>query len=73
MNNLWDEDNGILYRSYCKNRSDVHGFADDYANVIQGFLDIYECTGEIKYINMASKLQDKMDTYFWDNIQGINI
>src|SRR5437762_8609066 len=40
--NLYEEKSKLLYRNYRDGRSDVEGFADDYAFVIQGLLDLYE-------------------------------
>src|SRR5438309_1386510 len=38
--NLYDESRKILFRSYREGRGEVEGFADDYAFVIQGLLDL---------------------------------
>ncbi len=38
--NLFDPARKILYRNYRGGRSDIEGFADDYAFVIQGLLDL---------------------------------
>src|SRR6266508_704832 len=40
--NLYEEKSKLLYRNYRGNRSDIEAFADDYAFVIQGLLDLYE-------------------------------
>src|SRR5256884_6666130 len=40
--NLYDDKSKLLFRNYRESRSDVEGFADDYAFVIQGLLDPYE-------------------------------
>src|SRR4029077_13425845 len=39
--NLYDSSSKILYRNYRGSRSGVEGFADDYAFVVQGLLDLY--------------------------------
>ena len=41
---LYDESRKILFRSYREGRGEVEGFADDYAFVIQGLLDLYEAS-----------------------------
>src|SRR5262249_20251538 len=41
---LYDPSDKVLYRSYREGRSNVEGFADDYAMVIQGLLDLYEAS-----------------------------
>src|SRR5437773_10003106 len=42
--NLYDEKSKLLYRNYRGSRSGVEGFADDYAIVVQGLLDLYEAS-----------------------------
>jgi len=37
---LYDEKSKLLFRNYREGRSDIEGFADDYAFVIQGVLDL---------------------------------
>src|SRR6058998_1984293 len=39
--NLYDPSRKILFRNYRGSRSDIEAFADDYAFVIQGLLDLY--------------------------------
>ena len=34
--NLYDKETKRLFRSYCEGRSDILGFSDDYAFLIQG-------------------------------------
>lgn len=47
------------------------GFADDYAYLIGGLLDLYECGGGLKWLQWAVQLQSKMDELFWDNTAGM--
>ena len=44
----------------------IHGFADDYAFLIRGLLDLYEATFEAKWVEWADKLQKKQNQLFWD-------
>ncbi len=68
--NLYDESRQVLFRSYREGRGEVEGFADDYAFVIQGLLDLYEASFEIRWLKFALELQGQMDTLFWDNENG---
>ncbi|HUJ42814.1 MAG TPA: thioredoxin domain-containing protein [Opitutaceae bacterium] len=63
---LFDGRTGTLYRSYCEGRSDIPGFAEDYAYLIQGLLDLYEASFEVGWLQWAERLQAKMDELFWD-------
>jgi uncharacterized protein YyaL (SSP411 family) len=68
--NLYDESRQVLFRSYREGRGEVEGFADDYAFVIQGLLDLYEASFETRWLKFAFKLQRQMDALFWDNESG---
>jgi uncharacterized protein len=67
---LYDESRKILFRSYREGRGEVEGFADDYAFVIQGLLDLYEASFETGWLKFALELQRQMDALFWDNESG---
>jgi uncharacterized protein YyaL (SSP411 family) len=67
---LWDESKKTLYRSYRGGRSDVEGFADDYAFVIQGLLDLYGASFNIEWLKFAVELQETQDRLFFDEKSG---
>ena len=67
---LFDDARGILYRSFRDGRSAVEGFAEDYAFLVQGLLDLYEATFEIGWVQWAERLQATMDRLFWDDARG---
>lgn len=46
------------------------GFADDYACLIQGLLDLYEAGGSLKWLKWSIQLQQRMDELFWDPAGG---
>src|SRR5438270_3035581 len=56
--NLYDEKSKLLYRNYRSGRSDIEGFADDYAFVIQGLLDLYEASFDVEWLKFAVQLQE---------------
>ena len=59
-----------LLRSYRNGASAVEGFADDYANVIRGLLDLYETTFDPRWVEWAIQLQTRQDELFWDESTG---
>jgi uncharacterized protein YyaL (SSP411 family) len=67
---LYDEKNKLLYRSYREGRSNIEGFADDYAFVIQGLLDLYESSFDIEWLKLAVALQETQDRLFFDETNG---
>jgi len=67
---LWDSNKRILLRSFRVAPSTVEGFADDYACLIQGLLDLYEAGGHTKWLQWAMELQQRMDELFLDPAGG---
>ncbi len=67
---LWDDSKKTLYRSYREGRSRVEGFADDYAFVIHGLLDLYEASFDIEWLKFAIELQETQDRLFFDGKNG---
>jgi hypothetical protein len=67
---LYDPSRKILYRSYRNGRSNVEGFADDYAMVIQGLLDLYEASFDVEWLKLAMRLQETQDRLFFDEKNG---
>jgi uncharacterized protein YyaL (SSP411 family) len=68
--NLYEEKSKLLYRNYRNGRSDVEAFADDYAFVIQGLLDLYEASFDVVWLKFATQLQEKQDRLFFDEKNG---
>ena len=61
---------GMLMRSYREGASTVAGFADDYAFLIQGLVDLYEASFDIEWLKWAADLQAKQDALFADEENG---
>ena len=53
-----------------KAASEVEGFADDYAFVIQGLLDLYEASFDVGWLQFALELQETQDRLFFDDERG---
>ena len=68
--NLYEEKSKLLYRNYREGRSEIEGFADDYAFVIQGLLDLYEASFDIEWLKFAVELQETQDHSFFDEKNG---
>jgi uncharacterized protein len=68
--NLYDEKTKLLYRNYRGGRSDIEAFADDYAFVIQGLLDLYEASFDVEWLKLAVHLQEVQDRLFFDEKNG---
>jgi uncharacterized protein YyaL (SSP411 family) len=67
---LYDKSRRILVRNYREGRSEVKGFSDDYAFVIQGLLDLYEASFDVSWLQFAAELQETQDRMFFDQERG---
>ena len=67
---LYDAARGVLYRSWREGRGAAEGFAEDYAYLIQGLLDLYEATFDVRWLEWAGALQVAMDARYWDEARG---
>jgi len=67
---LYDDSNNKLYRSWRGGRGAIAGFAEDYAFLIQGLLDLYEAGFDLRWLQWAERLQAAMDTQFEDPERG---
>ncbi|KAI9699390.1 MAG: hypothetical protein M1836_003001 [Candelina mexicana] len=63
---LYDEQTGRLRRVFREGPGDAPGFADDYAFLIQGLIELYEATFDDTYLQFADRLQKTQITLFWD-------
>ncbi len=68
--NLYDGASGRLIRLFRESKSDVFGFAEDYAYLIQGLLDLYEAGGDPAWLEWAYALQLKQNDLFYDVEEG---
>jgi uncharacterized protein YyaL (SSP411 family) len=67
---LYRADTNTLLRSYRQGASGVNGFASDYAFLVQGVLDLYEASFDVRRLDWAIKLQQRQDELFRDAKEG---
>ncbi len=67
---LYAAERGVLFRGWREGRGAAEGFAEDYAFLIQGLLDLYEASFEVRWLQWAERLQGTMDELFWDEARG---
>ncbi|KAI2463303.1 hypothetical protein F4781DRAFT_131593 [Annulohypoxylon bovei var. microspora] len=64
---LWDNDKKILYRVYSNGCTDIEAFAEDYALLVEGLIELYEGTAEESWLEWADELQALQIKHFYDN------
>jgi uncharacterized protein YyaL (SSP411 family) len=63
---LYNSSSRTLTRVYREGPGDAPGFADDYAYLISGLIDLYEATFNTSYLQWADDLQQSQLRLFWD-------
>jgi uncharacterized protein YyaL (SSP411 family) len=63
-------DGGLLLHVYKDGRAKHAGFLDDYAFVVSALVTLYEITGDLRRLEAALRLADKMVEEFWDEEEG---
>jgi uncharacterized protein len=67
---LYDPSSGMLWRRFRDDESRFDGFLDDYAFFTRGLIDLYESTGEFRWLRNAVSLTEKQIDLFWDGEHG---
>ena len=57
---------GRLVRTWKEGKAKLNGYVEDYANVADGLVELFQVTGDAEYLTEAKRLADVMITEFWD-------
>jgi uncharacterized protein YyaL (SSP411 family) len=68
MENL--QKDGYLLRAYKDGRGKLNAYLEDYANFADGLIELFQVSGEAKYLFEAKRLTDLMIEEFWDKNGG---
>lgn len=65
---LWSPTHKMLYRFHCDGtRADTEAFAEDYAFLIEGLIELYEVTSDDSWLQFADELQGLQNLHFYDH------
>ena len=70
LDELYDAEQGVLYRDWRDGERGVPAFSEDYAGVAEGLLAIYKVTGNKRWLNSAMVLVDLLLETFRDADDG---
>ena len=62
---------GRIFRTHKDGLSKLRGYLDDYANLVEYLLALYQATGEREWLDQAVIYNDAMLELFWDREQAI--
>ncbi len=63
---MWDAAAGRLLRRYRGGDAAIEGYAEDYAYLIFGVLEVFQASGRAEWLDWARVLQARQDELFWD-------
>src|SRR5215203_3268555 len=61
---------GRLLRTWKDGKAKLNAYIEDYANLADGLIELYQTSGEFRYLSEAKRLADLMITEFWDEESG---
>ena len=67
---LWNAADGTLLRRYRQGEAGVEAYAEDYAYLIFGLLELFQADGDPAWLDWALTLQRRLDELFWDPADG---
>ena len=59
-----------LVHAWADGKRGAQGFADDYAHMAEAALQLYESTGDKRYVGQAKTWSKTLDANFWDETRG---
>jgi hypothetical protein len=67
---MWNAGAGILLRRYRDGHAEIDGYAEDYAYLIAGLLELFQADPAPMWLEWAIALQHRQDELFWDDAAG---
>jgi uncharacterized protein YyaL (SSP411 family) len=67
---MWREDTGTLLSRYRDGHADIVGYAEDYAFLVFGLIELFETDPDPEWLSWAIALQRRQDALFWDDRDG---
>jgi hypothetical protein len=67
---LWNSETRTLLRRYRKGDAAVEGYAEDYAYLVFGLLELFQADGDPRWLEWALMLQRRQDELFADPVDG---
>ena len=67
---LWRDGTRTLLRRYRDGDAAIEGYAEDYAYLVWGLLELFQATGDAEWFDWALTLQQRQDELFWDPADG---
>jgi hypothetical protein len=67
---MWKADERRLLRRYRAGEAGIDAYAEDYAYLIFGLLELFQADADPEWLDWAIELQRRQDELFWDDSAG---
>jgi uncharacterized protein len=67
---MWSADRRTLLRRYRDGHAEIEAYAEDYAYLIFGLLELFQADADPMWLEWAIALQHRQDELFWDESAG---
>jgi len=67
---MWDAATGTLLRRYRDGEAAIPAYAEDFACLVFGLLELFQADGDPEWLDWALALQRRQDELFWDGAGG---
>lgn len=67
---LWNAKTKTLHRSDAATAPVVDAAAEDYAMLVQGLIDLFEASHDLRWLDLAKTIQQRQDELFWNASTG---
>src|SRR5206468_7516559 len=67
---MWSAGSRTLLRRFRDEHAEIDGYAEDYACLIFGLLELFQTDVDPVWLEWAIALQERQDELFWDDVAG---
>jgi hypothetical protein len=67
---MWNDDTSTLLRRYRRGEASIEAYAEDYAYLIFGLLELFQADPDVRWLDWAQTLQRRQNELFWDAVDG---
>jgi uncharacterized protein YyaL (SSP411 family) len=66
LERMWDPSTRTLRRRYRGGVAGIEAYAEDYACLVAGLVELFQADGDPRWLEAAERLQARQDELFWD-------
>ena len=67
---MWNPETRTLLRRYRDGHAEIEAYAEDYAYLIFGLIELFQADPDAKWLAWAATLQERQNELFWDEAGG---